>query len=106
MSDRPSGIGHRASGIGHHRRDWEDVEFGRPVESAGRLVTLSARASAPVSRRIYVLSGHMRFVLGDKDWVLGPREVASLDTNVPHWFGSTGEEPAEIHSISDVPANV
>src|SRR5665811_823080 len=25
-----------------------------------------------VSRRIYVLSGHMRFVLGDKDWVLGP----------------------------------
>lgn len=48
----------------------------------------------------------MRFVLGDKDWVLGPGEVASLDTNVPHWFGSTGEEPAEILSISDDPANV
>jgi len=41
----------------------------------------------------------MRFVLGDKDWVLGPGEVASFDTKVPHWFGSTGDEPAEILSI-------
>jgi transcriptional regulator with XRE-family HTH domain len=48
---------------------------------------------------IYVLSGHLRFVLGDKDWVLGPGEVASFDTKVPHWFGSTGTEPAEILSI-------
>jgi transcriptional regulator with XRE-family HTH domain len=48
---------------------------------------------------IYVLSGHMRLVLGDQDWVLGPGEVASFDTTVPHWFGSTGDEPAEILSI-------
>jgi transcriptional regulator with XRE-family HTH domain len=48
---------------------------------------------------IYVLSGHMRFVLGDQDSVLGPGEVASFDTKVPHWFGSTGNEPAEILSI-------
>lgn len=48
---------------------------------------------------IYVLSGQVRFVLGDQDWVLGPGEVASFDTTVPHWFGSTGDEPAEILSI-------
>jgi transcriptional regulator with XRE-family HTH domain len=48
---------------------------------------------------IYVLSGHLRFVLGDDDWVLGPGEVASFDTRVPHWFGSTGDAPAEILSI-------
>jgi transcriptional regulator with XRE-family HTH domain len=48
---------------------------------------------------IYVLSGHMRFVLGDQDQVLGPGDVASFDTAVPHWFGSTGDEPAEILSI-------
>jgi quercetin dioxygenase-like cupin family protein len=48
---------------------------------------------------IYVLSGHMRLVLGDKDWVLGAGEVAEFDTQVPHWFGSTGDEPAEILSI-------
>lgn len=48
---------------------------------------------------IYVLSGRMRFVLGDQDVVLAPGEVASFDTTVPHWFGSTGTEPVEILSI-------
>ena len=48
---------------------------------------------------LYVLSGHLRLVLGDQDWVLGPGEVAEFDTLVPHWFGSTGDEPAEILSI-------
>jgi transcriptional regulator with XRE-family HTH domain len=48
---------------------------------------------------IYVLSGRMRFILGDQDWVLSPGDVATFDTKVPHWFGSTGGEPAEILSI-------
>ena len=48
---------------------------------------------------IYVLSGQMRFVLGDQDSVLGPGDGASFDTKVPHWFGSTGDAPAEILSI-------
>lgn len=48
---------------------------------------------------IYVLSGHVRFVLGDQDLVLAAGEVAAFDTTVPHWFGSTGTEPAEILSI-------
>jgi transcriptional regulator with XRE-family HTH domain len=48
---------------------------------------------------IYVLSGHVRFVLDDQDVVLGPGDVAAFDTTVPHWFGSTGDEPAEIISI-------
>ncbi|MDX6254453.1 MAG: hypothetical protein QOJ11_787 [Frankiales bacterium] len=51
------------------------------------------------SEWIYVLSGHMRLVLGDQDSVLGPGDVADFDTQVPHWFGSTGDEPAEILSI-------
>jgi transcriptional regulator with XRE-family HTH domain len=48
---------------------------------------------------IYVLSGRMRFVLGDQDLVLAPGEVAAFDTTVPHWFGSTGDGPSEILSI-------
>jgi transcriptional regulator with XRE-family HTH domain len=48
---------------------------------------------------IYVLSGQMRFVLGDQDSVLGPGDVAAFETTVPHWFGSTGTAPAEILSI-------
>ncbi len=51
------------------------------------------------SEWIYVLSGRMRLVLGDRDTVLGPGDVASFDTLVPHWFGSTGDEPVEILSI-------
>jgi len=52
---------------------------------------------------IYVLSGHVRLVLGEQDWVLAPGEVAEFDTGAPHWFGSTGREPAEILSIFSRP---
>jgi mannose-6-phosphate isomerase-like protein (cupin superfamily) len=48
---------------------------------------------------LYVISGRMRLVLGDLDLVLGVGEVAEFDTRVPHWFGSTGEEPAEVLSL-------
>ena len=48
---------------------------------------------------LYVLAGRMRLVLGDHDLVLGAGEVAEFDTQVPHWFGSTGEAPAEILSL-------
>jgi transcriptional regulator with XRE-family HTH domain len=48
---------------------------------------------------LYVLSGRMRLILGGHDLVLGPGEVAEFDTRVPHWFGSTGEEPAEVLSL-------
>jgi transcriptional regulator with XRE-family HTH domain len=48
---------------------------------------------------IYVLSGRMRLIVGDQDSVLNPGEVATFDTQVPHWFGSDGTESAEILSI-------
>ncbi len=48
---------------------------------------------------LYVLSGRMRLVMGDQDVVLVSGEAAEFDTMVPHWFGSTGEGPAEVLSI-------
>ncbi len=48
---------------------------------------------------LYVISGRMRLVLADHDLVLGPGEVAEFDTRVPHWFGSTGDGPAEVLSV-------
>ncbi len=51
------------------------------------------------SEWLFVLSGHTRLVLGDNDWVFGPGEVAESTPKVPHWFGSTGDEPEEILSI-------
>jgi quercetin dioxygenase-like cupin family protein len=41
----------------------------------------------------------MRLVLGDRDWTLGAGEVVEFDTRVPHWFGSTGDGPAEVLSM-------
>ena len=48
---------------------------------------------------LYVLSGRMRLVLGDRDLVLTSGEVAEFDTRVPHWFGSDGTRPAEVLSL-------
>ncbi|MDI6102311.1 XRE family transcriptional regulator [Actinoplanes sp. NEAU-A12] len=48
---------------------------------------------------LYVLSGRLRLVLGDHDFVIGAGEAAEFDTRVPHWFGSTGDRPVEIISI-------
>ncbi|CUR58539.1 Transcriptional regulator, XRE family [metagenome] len=48
---------------------------------------------------LYVLSGRMRLVLGAQDLTLTEGEAAEFDTQVPHWFGSTGEGPAEVLSI-------
>ncbi len=48
---------------------------------------------------IYVLSGRLRLVLGDRDMVLTPGEAAEFDTRVPHWFGSADSTPVEVLSL-------
>ncbi len=68
-------------------------------------IVVPASQSTPMPRThdgfewLYVLSGRLRLVLGDQDLVLGVGEAAEFDTRVPHWFGSTGEAPAEVLSI-------
>ncbi len=48
---------------------------------------------------LYVLSGRMRLLLGNRDLVLGVGEAAEFDTTLPHWFGSTGDGSAEVLSL-------
>jgi transcriptional regulator with XRE-family HTH domain len=68
-------------------------------------IVIPARQSRPEPRShdgyewLYVLSGRMRLVLGEQDLVLDVGEVVEFDTQLPHWFGSTGEGPAEVLSI-------
>jgi transcriptional regulator with XRE-family HTH domain len=45
---------------------------------------------------LYVLSGHLRLVLGDHDLTLPPGEAAEFDTAVPHWLGSADGHPVEL----------
>jgi transcriptional regulator with XRE-family HTH domain len=46
-----------------------------------------------------VLNGYVTFVLRDRVRRLGPGEAAEFDTRVPHWLGSTGEQPAELLTL-------
>lgn len=48
---------------------------------------------------LYVLGGHLRLVLGERDLVLERGEAAEFDTRVPHWLGNAGPEPAEFLAL-------
>lgn len=43
---------------------------------------------------MYVLSGRIRLVLGDDDFLIGPGEAVEFSTRTPHWFGAV-DGPAE-----------
>ena len=43
---------------------------------------------------MYVLSGRLRLVLGDDDFLIGPGEAVEFSTRTPHWFGAV-DGPAE-----------
>ncbi len=40
---------------------------------------------------IYVLSGRMRLILGDRDFTIKPVEAVEFSTWTPHWFGAVDE---------------
>jgi transcriptional regulator with XRE-family HTH domain len=48
---------------------------------------------------LYVLSGRIRLVLGEHDFVLGPGEVAEFDTRVPHWLANPYATAAELLTL-------
>jgi transcriptional regulator with XRE-family HTH domain len=45
---------------------------------------------------LYVLSGQLRLVVGDRDLDLGAGEVVEFDTRTPHWLGNPGPHPTEV----------
>jgi transcriptional regulator with XRE-family HTH domain len=45
---------------------------------------------------MYVLTGRLRLVLGDRAVVLGPGEAAEFDTHLPHSTGPDDNRPAEL----------
>ncbi|MGW4518924.1 helix-turn-helix domain-containing protein [Streptomyces sp. NPDC004393] len=44
---------------------------------------------------MYVLSGRLRLVLNDMDLQVRAGESAEFSTRMAHWFGNSGQEPAE-----------
>jgi quercetin dioxygenase-like cupin family protein len=45
---------------------------------------------------LYVLSGRLRLVLGERDLVIPPGEAAEFDTTLPHWLGSADGRVVEL----------
>ncbi len=45
---------------------------------------------------MYVLSGRLRLLLGEHDFVMSTGEAAEFGTHTPHWFGSAGRRPVEL----------
>ena len=48
---------------------------------------------------LYVLSGRLRLLLGDRDLVLTAGEAAEFDTRTPHAWGNAGDDPVEVLSL-------
>jgi transcriptional regulator with XRE-family HTH domain len=58
-------------------------------------IRISAKRKTPPAERpvheghdwVYVLSGELRLILGDRDFIIKPGEAAEFSTWEPHWFG-------------------
>ncbi|CAN5346553.1 XRE family transcriptional regulator [soil metagenome] len=58
-------------------------------------IRISAKRNTPPAERpvheghdwVYVLSGELRLILGDRDFTIKPGEAAEFSTWEPHWFG-------------------
>lgn len=48
---------------------------------------------------LYILSGRLRLLLGERDLVLTKGEAAEFDTRIPHWFGSADQKAVEFLSL-------
>lgn len=68
-------------------------------------VTYPPRADVPAPRVhdgfewLYVLSGRLRLVLGERELVLSRGEAAEFDTRIPHSLSAAGSRPAQVISI-------
>ena len=48
---------------------------------------------------LYVLSGTLRLVLGERELDLAAGEAAEFDTRVPHWLGNVSDAPTEVLTV-------
>lgn len=48
---------------------------------------------------VYVLSGRLLLVLGEREFVLERGQAAEFDTTTPHWFGAADARPADFLSL-------
>lgn len=88
---RVRGSSHTANGITF----WPLTRNGPAGGMQAFKIRVSARRRTPPEELpvhegqewIYVLSGRLRLLLGDRDFVIKPGEAVEFSTWTPHWFG-------------------
>jgi mannose-6-phosphate isomerase-like protein (cupin superfamily) len=86
------------------RRRFEGLTMWDLSRSAGgvrtyKMVVDASRTSPPEELAVheghewlYVISGRLRLVLGERDFVVGAGEAVEFSTWTPHWFGAVDGE--------------
>jgi transcriptional regulator with XRE-family HTH domain len=99
---RVRGSAHTANGVTY----WPLTRSGPAGGLHAFKIRVSARRRTPPDplpvhdgqEWLYVLSGRMRLLLGDRDFVIKSGEAVEFSTWTPHWFGSV-DGPAEAIAI-------
>ncbi|ORA40119.1 helix-turn-helix domain-containing protein [Mycobacterium aquaticum] len=88
----------RVKGSSHTHHDityWPLTRHGPAGGLHAYKIRISARRRKPPAEFpvhegrdwMYVLSGHLRLILGDQDFTVKPGEAVEFSTWTPHWFG-------------------
>lgn len=88
----------RVRGTAHTHQDvtyWPLTRQGPAGGLHAFKIRISAKRRTPPAERpvheghdwVYVLSGELRLILGDRDFTIKPGEAAEFSTWEPHWFG-------------------
>jgi transcriptional regulator with XRE-family HTH domain len=88
----------RVKGSSHTHHDityWPLTKHGPAGGLHAYKIRISARRHKPPAEFpvhegrdwMYVLSGHLRLILGDQDFTVKPGEAVEFSTWTPHWFG-------------------
>ncbi|MEN4478483.1 helix-turn-helix domain-containing protein [Mycolicibacterium cosmeticum] len=102
----------RVRGSSHTRHGVTYWPLTRNGPTGGRhtyKVRVSARRNKPPAELpvhegqdwMYVLSGRLRLILGERDFTIEPGEAVEFSTWTPHWFG-TVDGPVEAIMIFDI----
>ena len=99
----------RVKGSSHTRHDitfWPLTRHGPAGGLHAYKIRVNARRDKPPAELpvhegrdwLYVLSGQLRLILGEKDFTVKPGEAVEFSTWTPHWFG-TVDGPVEAIAI-------
>ncbi|MEU0495778.1 XRE family transcriptional regulator [Mycobacterium sp. NPDC006124] len=99
---RVKGASHTHDGVTY----WPLTHSGPAAGLHAFKIRVSARRRTPPAELpvhdgqdwMYVLSGRLRLILGERDFVIKPGEAVEFSTWTPHWFG-TVDGPSEAVAI-------